>query len=102
MTQPEHARQSVREIWAGGSGSDDGKSVLKLTSNESYTILVRKCHGQEEAVFTFSAAGFAAGRVSIGLIHATPGDMKSFRSSAERMALMTGSSFGVQRATESE
>lgn len=28
------------------------------------------------------------GRISIGLIQATPGDMKSFRSSAERMALI--------------
>jgi hypothetical protein len=43
-------------------------------------------------VFTLSVAGFAAGRVSIGLIHATPGDMKSFRSSAERMALMVAAS----------
>lgn len=31
---------------------------------------------------------FAAGRVSTGLIHATPGEMKSLRSSAERMADM--------------
>lgn len=29
--------------------------------------------------------------VSIGFMQATPGDMKSFRSSAERMALMVGS-----------
>jgi hypothetical protein len=29
---------------------------------------------------------FAAGRVSTGLMHATPGEMKSLRSSAERMA----------------
>jgi hypothetical protein len=28
------------------------------------------------------------GSVSIGFMHATPGDMKSFKSSAERMALM--------------
>lgn len=32
--------------------------------------------------------GGAAGRVSIGLMHATPGEIKSLRSSAERMALM--------------
>jgi hypothetical protein len=38
---------------------------------------------------TLLSSGFA-GRVSIGLIHATPGDMKSFRSSAERMALIVG------------
>lgn len=29
-----------------------------------------------------------AGKVSIGFMHATPGDMKSFRSSAESIALM--------------
>jgi hypothetical protein len=32
--------------------------------------------------------GFCAGRVSIGFMHATPGDMKSLRSSADSMALM--------------
>jgi hypothetical protein len=31
---------------------------------------------------------FAAGSFSTGFIHATPGDMKSFRSSAERIALI--------------
>lgn len=35
-----------------------------------------------------AGVGFAAGRVSTGFMHATPGEMKSFRSSAERMALM--------------
>jgi len=35
---------------------------------------------------TFSSLGLAAGSVSTGLMHATPGEMKSFRSSAERMA----------------
>lgn len=40
---------------------------------------------------TLLSSGFA-GSVSIGFMHATPGDMKSFRSSAERMALMA--SFG--------
>jgi hypothetical protein len=34
------------------------------------------------------------------LMHATPGDMKSFRSSAERMALMEGVE-GAPRATHS-
>lgn len=37
---------------------------------------------------TLSAEGFAAGKVSTGFIHATPGDIKSFKSSAERIALM--------------
>jgi hypothetical protein len=34
------------------------------------------------------STGFAAGSVSTGFIQATPGDMKSFRSSAERIALI--------------
>lgn len=32
--------------------------------------------------------GVGAGRVSTGFMHATPGEMKSLRSSAERIALM--------------
>jgi hypothetical protein len=35
---------------------------------------------------TFLSIDLAAGKVSIGLMHATPGEIKSFRSSAERMA----------------
>lgn len=35
-----------------------------------------------------TSLGGAAGSVSTGLMHATPGEMKSFRSSALRMALM--------------
>lgn len=36
------------------------------------------------------------GRVSTGLIHATPGEMKSFRSSADRIALIVaGRRFGA-------
>jgi hypothetical protein len=53
---------------------------------------------RREGVFTFSVEDFAAGRVSTGLMHATPGDMKSFRSSAERMALMAAV-VRAQRAT---
>lgn len=34
------------------------------------------------------STGFAAGSVSTGFTQATPGDMKSFRSSAERIALI--------------
>jgi hypothetical protein len=34
------------------------------------------------------------GNVSIGFMHATPGDMKSLRSSAERIALMVVSDSG--------
>jgi hypothetical protein len=42
----------------------------------------------EGRISTLLGCGLAAGSVSTGLMHATPGDMKSFRSSAERIALM--------------
>lgn len=71
VTHPEQARQSVREIWAGGRSVGKGVSVLKLISCSL---------GVEE--------GAVAGRVSTGLMQATPGEMKSFRSSAERIALI--------------
>jgi hypothetical protein len=48
---------------------------------------------------TLLSSGFA-GNVSMGLMHATPGDMKSFRSSAERMALMA--SYGGGGVASSE
>lgn len=41
---------------------------------------------KEEANLTLALVGLAAGRVSTGLMQATPGEMKSFRSSADRMA----------------
>jgi len=44
----------------------------------------------KDVIHTVSAFGLAAGRVSTGLIHATPGDIKSFKSSAERMADILG------------
>jgi hypothetical protein len=47
VTQPEHARQSVRDIWAGGR-SEEGRSVLKLTSNESYNIVRARTLGSEK------------------------------------------------------
>ena len=47
---------------------------------------------------TLSVCGFAAGKVSTGLIHATPGEMKSFKSSAERIALMITSCASAGRA----
>jgi hypothetical protein len=39
-------------------------------------------------ILTRSDDGFAGGKVSTGLMHATPGDMKSFKSSAESIALI--------------
>jgi len=48
--------------------------------------------------YTFSLGSFWAGNVSTGLIHATPGDIKSFRSSAERMALIFAVIANAQRA----
>jgi hypothetical protein len=38
--------------------------------------------------------GFAAGSVSMGFMQATPGEIKSLRSSAERIALMVGGTEG--------
>jgi hypothetical protein len=49
-------------------------------------------------ILTLSARGLAAGNVSTGLMHATPGDMKSFKSSAERIALMFAFLANARRA----
>ena len=38
---------------------------------------------------TLVSSGFCNGKVSTGFIQATPGDIKSLRSSAERIALIT-------------
>lgn len=72
VTQPEHARQSVRDISAGGAVVDF-ESELKLIS-----CSLLSPEGPEGLV----------GRVSTGLIHATEGVMKSDKSSAESIALM--------------
>lgn len=37
---------------------------------------------------TLFSSGFWSGNVSTGLMHATPGEMKSLRSSADKMALI--------------
>jgi hypothetical protein len=50
---------------------------------------------------TLPSCGFA-GIVSIGFIHATPGDMKSFKSSAERMALIVNYGGGGVASVEYE
>jgi hypothetical protein len=59
---------------------------------EAHFILVLlKMSGKlsnEGTKLTFSVAGLAAGKVSTGLMHATPGEIKSLRSSALRMALI--------------
>jgi hypothetical protein len=55
--------------------------------------LVNKTQGGELKIVETRTDGASRpfeGNVSIGFIQATPGDMKSFRSSAERMALMVG------------
>lgn len=39
-----------------------------------------------EISLTLALEGLATGKVSTGLMQATPGEMKSFRSSADRMA----------------
>lgn len=78
VTQPEQARQSVRDICAGALAApleeeEEGCCCCpsRMTSNSRDS----DCGG-----------GAVAGRVSIGLMQATPGLMKSLRSSAERMA----------------
>ena len=76
VTQPEQARQSVKDICAGALAAplereDEEGCPSRMTSNSRDS----GCGG-----------GAVAGRVSIGLMQATPGLMKSLRSSAERMA----------------
>lgn len=54
-----------------------------------------------DEIRTLSSEGFAAGKVSTGFIHATPGEIKSFRSSADRIALMISMEFanrGMRRS----
>lgn len=59
-------------------------------------IWILKCVSKNKVVMfstikparTDGSDGLAAGKVSIGFIHATPGDMKSFRSSEDKIALM--------------
>lgn len=41
---------------------------------------------------------FAAGSVSTGFIHATPGEMKSLRSSADSIALIVEALLGAESA----
>jgi hypothetical protein len=67
VTQPEQARQSVKEIPAGAEF-------------EAWTL--------SSVVTSYGLEDSCAGSVSAGLMHATPGEMKSFRVSAERIALM--------------
>jgi hypothetical protein len=44
----------------------------------------------KSAWHTSGSTVFSRGSVSTGFMHATPGDMKSFRSSAESIALIVG------------
>lgn len=78
MTHPEQARQSVRDIWAGAVEPWVGCCPSRMTS----------CSSGEEP--WGSVEGGGGGRVSTGLMQATPGVMKSFRSSAERIADILG------------
>lgn len=85
MTQPEHARQSVREISAGGAVIDL-ESELKLISSFFWKT-VNRVHDGRGCGYTLSPGGLV-GRVSTGLMHATEGVIKSDKSSTERIALM--------------
>ena len=67
VTQPEQARQSVKEIPAGAEF-------------EAWTL--------SSVVTSYGLEDSCVGSVSTDLMHATPGEMKSFRVSAERIALM--------------
>ena len=58
---------------------------------DSVSIHISKYCGmlrEQKQILTPGSAGFCSGNVSTGLIQATPGEIKSFRSSAERIALM--------------
>ena len=97
VTQPEQARQSVREIWAGGR-SEGGRSVLKPTSHSFYNLL--GCvEDQGRRSLTCPEDGLVAGKVSTGFMHATPGDMKSFKSSYDKIALMFAVAVAVPSVT---
>jgi len=67
VTQPEQARQSVKEISAGAEF-------------DAWTL--------SSVVTSYGLEDSCVGSVSTDLMHATPGEMKSFRVSAERIALM--------------
>ena len=67
VTQPEQARQSVKEIPAGAEF-------------EAWTL--------SSVVTSYGLEDSCVGSVSTDLMHATPGEMKSFRVSAERIALI--------------
>ena len=59
-----------------------------------------KDEDEEEGKLTFSFCGFA-GSVSTGLIQATPGDMKSFNVSTDRMAdILESGKLRARRAAE--
>ena len=85
VTQPEHARQSVRDICAGSAPAaavvvEDGCWPSRMTSNSRDSEVEEGCG--------------CVGSVSTGLMQATPGEMKSLRSSAERMADIVGGCCG--------
>ena len=47
-------------------------------------------------MITVTSSGFCLGRVSTGLMQATPGEIKSLRSSADRIALIVGQTMGEE------
>jgi hypothetical protein len=82
----------VSDICAGGGGSAAAAFSSVVTS---YGFCARQhapaavdCGHRTALLSSF------AGSVSIGFMHATPGDMKSLRSSAERIALMVADGGG--------
>lgn len=88
VTQPEQARQSVSDISAGAWFSGCTLSSV-VTSYGSCRIINQQAYRKiAEKKHTSDFCGSFGGRVSTGFMHATPGEMKSLRSSDDRIALI--------------
>lgn len=62
-----------------------GSERLKISAHSLDGVGYKQGEGRAH---TSVFEGSFAGRVSTGLMHATPGEMKSFKSSADRIALI--------------
>lgn len=78
----------MSEIWVAGADVDPGADVLD--EEGPCPSRITSCSRLSEA----GGVGGAVGSDSTGLMHATPGEMKSFRSSADRIADMVGGLVG--------
>lgn len=82
VIHPEHARQSAREIWAGERFLV-APSILEISRGFPFSSIWI-------STSPYSRASCDRFSVTVGLIQAIPGDIKSFRSSADNKALMSG------------